>query len=234
MKNKEAKACLICKQSKQVHEMIHTELVKHPIIDPSLHDKNSFVCYPCLNKNRSSYVQQMLEQERGELSSLEQEVLKSLHEHEVLSKNINVENDNKTTFGDRISDKVASFGGSWKFIISFFLILVIWIGSNALYFSRSPFDPYPFILLNLILSCIAAIQAPIIMMSQNRQEQKDRLRAEHDYKVNLKAELEIRHLNEKVDYLLTKQWQRLLEIQQIQMDLMNELILQKNKDKTNE
>ncbi len=94
---------------------------------------------------------------------------------------------------------------------------------NSIVLFLRPFDPYPFILLNLVLSCVAAFQAPIIMMSQNRQEAKDRLRSEHDYQINLKAELEIRHLNEKLDHLLAQQWQRLVEIQQIQMDLMEEL-----------
>jgi uncharacterized membrane protein len=116
---------------------------------------------------------------------------------------------------------MADFGGSWAFILSFAAILTIWIVINL--HVRTPFDPFPFILLNLILSCIAAIQAPIIMMSQNRQEHRDRLRAEEDYKVNLKAELEIRALIAKIDQLRQHQWRRLLELQHIQLDLMNEL-----------
>jgi uncharacterized membrane protein len=95
--------------------------------------------------------------------------------------------------------------------------------SNSMSLITKPFDPYPYIFLNLILSCLAAIQAPIIMMSQNRQEERDRIQAEHDYRINLKAELEIRHLHEKVDHLLVNQWQRLLEIQEIQMELMDEI-----------
>jgi uncharacterized membrane protein len=116
---------------------------------------------------------------------------------------------------------MADFGGSWAFILSFAAVLTIWIVINLQV--RTPFDPFPFILLNLILSCIAAIQAPIIMMSQNRQEHRDRLRAEEDYKVNLKAELEIRALIAKIDQLRQHQWRRLLELQHIQLDLMNEL-----------
>lgn len=107
----------------------------------------------------------------------------------------------KYTFGEKLADQVASFGGSWKFIILFFTLLVVWIIINSIAFLMKPFDPYPFILLNLILSCLASIQAPIIMMSQNRQEVKDRLRAENDYKINLKAEYEIRALQEKVDQM---------------------------------
>src|SRR5262245_2715004 len=121
------------------------------------------------------------------------------------------------TFGERVADQVAQFGGSWTFIGSFLLFMILWMILN--HQLKRPFDPYPFILLNLCLSCLAALQAPIIMMSQNRQEAKDRLRSENEYLVNLKAELEIRHLNLKLDRLLSLQWQRLLEIQRIQMEL---------------
>ncbi len=129
----------------------------------------------------------------------------------------------KLTFGEALADKIAEFGGSWKFIIIFMVILGVWIVLNSLLFFLKSFDPYPFILLNLLLSCLAALQAPVIMMSQNPQEAKDRLRSENDYRVNLKAELEIRHLHEKIDHLLSRQWERLVEIQQLQIDLMSEL-----------
>jgi uncharacterized membrane protein len=122
---------------------------------------------------------------------------------------------------------IADFGGSWRFIIIFGVVLFLWVVLNSISLFWKPYDPYPFIFLNLILSCLAAIQAPIIMMSQNRQETKDRLRADHDYRVNLKAELEIRSLHEKLDHLLVHQWQRLLEIQGIQMELMEELTIKK-------
>ena len=161
---------------------------------------------------------------KKETKKLEKEVIESLNEHETLSTNINTEFTKDLTYGERLADKIAMFGGSWKFIIFFAIVLAVWIAINTIVLLKKPFDPYPFILLNLILSCIAAIQAPVIMMSQNRQESKDRLRAEHDYKVNLKAELEIRHLNEKLDYLLVKQWQRLLEIQQFQTEIMEEIL----------
>ena len=176
-----------------------------------------------LNRFRGAYVQAALKEERGELSELEKEVVQSIREHEILARDINSQFDRDLTFGERIADKVATFGGSWKFILSFSGIIFLWILFNTvLYFSR-PFDPFPFILLNLVLSCLAAFQAPVIMMSQNRQESKDRLRSEHDFRVNLKAELEIRQLNTKLDLLMTHQWQRLLEIQQLQTDLMQEL-----------
>ncbi|MGZ8541716.1 MAG: DUF1003 domain-containing protein [Chitinophagaceae bacterium] len=122
-----------------------------------------------------------------------------------------------------LADKVASFGGSWKFIIIFFSFLVAWMLINIWWFHNRGFDPFPFILLNLLLSCIAAIQAPVIMMSQNRQEAKDRNRAEHDYKVNLKAEVEIRMLHEKIDHMLLHQNKRFFEIQKVQIELMESI-----------
>jgi uncharacterized membrane protein len=118
---------------------------------------------------------------------------------------------------------MAEFGGSWGFVIFFLSLIFIWIIINTYLLVVNPYDPYPYILLNLILSCVAALQAPVIMMSQNRQEARDRMRSEQDYRVNLKAELQIRLLNEKIDHLLTRQWQRLMEIQDIQMELMEEL-----------
>src|SRR2546429_8207496 len=126
-----------------------------------------------------------------------------------------------TTVGERIADRVASFGGSWRFIGIAIAAIVAWLYMNSR--PGNTFDPFPFILLNLVLSCLAALQAPIIMMSQNRSEARDRLRAENDYKVNLKAELEIRHLHEKIDHLLRKQYNRLFEIQQIQIELLEEI-----------
>jgi uncharacterized membrane protein len=168
-------------------------------------------------------VKEVLQEEIGELSALDQEVIESLEQHEILSSDISKQFETKLTFGQRLSDRIASFGGSWRFIILFGAVLFGWIILNAIFLLNRGFDPYPFILLNLILSCLAAIQAPIIMMSQNRAEARDRLRAENDYKINLKAELEIRHLHEKIDHLLSRQYNRLFEIQQIQIELLQEL-----------
>jgi len=164
-----------------------------------------------------------LEDEIGELSALDNEVIQSLERHEILSSDISKQFERELTFGERLSDHIAEFGGSWKFLITFGAVLIGWIVLNAVVLFNRGFDPYPFILLNLILSCLAAVQAPIIMMSQNRAEARDRLRAENDYKVNLKAELEIRHLHEKIDHLLRRQYNRLFEIQQIQIELLQEL-----------
>jgi uncharacterized membrane protein len=202
-----------------IHEPIVGTIRKtHPDWSPS-----GFICISDLNQFRAKYVKDVLETGKGELSTLEEQVVRSLKENELLSKNINIEFDQKLTFGERLADRIADFGGSWSFIVIFVGVLLLWVAANSVILIWRPFDPYPFILLNLVLSGLAAIQAPIIMMSQNRQEAKDRFRSEHDYSINLKAELEIRHLHEKIDHLLKNQWQRLLEIQEIQMELMEEL-----------
>ena len=133
------------------------------------------------------------------------------------------------TGGDRLSDKVARFGGSWKFIVLFGIFLAIWIFYNVIMIRSKQFDPYPFILMNLILSCIAALQAPVIMMSQNRQEEKDRMRNENDYLINLKAEMNIRSLQQKMDLLLGEQIKTLFETQEKQFSLLKEINLKLDK-----
>jgi uncharacterized membrane protein len=164
-----------------------------------------------------------MEAERGELSALEQEVIKSLHANESVVEDMNAEFDKNLSFGDRLADQVAAVGGSWGFVIGFGLVLTIWVVINTVILMSKAFDPYPFILLNLFLSMLAAIQAPIIMMSQNRSAVRDRIQAESDFKVNLKAEIEVRALTEKIDQLLHNQWMRLMEIQQIQMEMLEDL-----------
>jgi uncharacterized membrane protein len=213
---------------KKLSEVSPAAIVREPIVEiikktnPDW-SSSGFICLTDLNRFREEYVKDVLTKGKGEVSALEQQVIKSMKEHELLSTNVNTEFDRKLTFGEHMADKMAEYAGSWRFISIFMAVLFIWIGINTLVLIQKPFDPYPFILLNLILSCIAAIQAPIIMMSQNRQEAKDRLRSEHDYRVNLKSELEIRHLHEKIDHLLMTQWQRLLEIQEVQTELMEEI-----------
>jgi uncharacterized membrane protein len=182
------------------------------------------ICLDCLDICRSEYVEDALREATGELTHLEQEVVTSMKEQETLAENLNLAFEKSVTFGQRTADRVATFGGSWTFIVCFALVLAVWIILNSVTLLLRPFDPYPYILLNLLLSCLAAIQAPIIMMSQNRMEARDRMRSENDYQVNLKAKLEIRHLHEKLDVLLKHQWQKLLEIQQIQMDFMKTLV----------
>lgn len=165
--------------------------------------------------DKAQYIKDMLNADHEDL----EEVLMSIKAKELLSENVNDNYEENLTFGQRVADKIASFGGSRKFIIIFLAVLVLWMILNVSLGARA-WDTYPFILLNLVLSCIAALQAPVIMMSQNRQAQRDRLRAENDYKVNLKAEIEIRTLHEKLDHLLMKKWQTLMEIQQIQLDIL--------------
>jgi uncharacterized membrane protein len=219
--------CQICKGQKKLSEVIPAELVREAVaetIRKTYPDWSSsgFICISDLNQFRANYVKNVLEKEKGEISTIEEQVIRSVKENELLSKNINTEFEQKLTFGERLADKIADFGGSWNFIVIFGGVLLLWVAVNSMIIISRPFDPYPFILLNLVLSCLAAIQAPVILMSQNRQESRDRLRSEHDYLINLKAELEIRHLHEKIDHLLMNQWQRLLEIQQIQVELMEE------------
>jgi uncharacterized membrane protein len=219
--------CIVCKENKKSTQALHADLVRNGVQNlikkeyPKWNE-NSYICFPDLNHYRAKYMKELLKKEKGELSKIEKDVVTSLEKHEILSKDINKQFEKELTLGEKLADKVATFGGSWRFILLFGGFLVIWIIVNTLVLLLRPFDPYPFILLNLILSSIAALQAPVIMMSQNRQEEKDRLRSEEDYKTNLKAELMIRHLNTKMDQLLSNQWQRLLEIQQLQLDLLEQ------------
>jgi uncharacterized membrane protein len=175
---------------------------------------------------RKKYLNNLIENERGEIDVLEKNVIDSISKNQILSENIESDIDDLLTIGEKLADKIALFGGSWIFIMFFFGFIILWIIINILAISSANFDPYPFILLNLILSCLASIQAPIIMMSQNRKEQKDRKRSENDYKINLKAELEIQLLHEKVDHLIVHQNKKLLEIQQLQIDFFEDAIKQ--------
>ena len=184
-------------------------------ITGSLRPRKDLVAFETLRPSLSERIRQ-------DYPELEREVAESIAKADTLAENVEEEFVENRTLGELLADYVASFGGSWAFIITFALVMAGWMGINLLIGGERAFDAYPFILLNLVLSTLAAIQAPIIMMSQKRQEAKDRLRSLNDYQVNLKAELEIRHLHEKLDYLITKQWQRLIDIQQLQLDLMQE------------
>lgn len=194
--------------------------------------ENSSVSVEELNFYREKYIEELVTKEVGEITELEDKVLNALSERNTISDKL--DDDAKPgSLGQRMADKVASFGGSWTFIIAFLLFMLAWVAANVVFLANNGFDPYPFILLNLILSCIAAIQAPIIMMSQNRQEEKDRERARNDYMINLKSELEIRMLNEKIDHLIIHQQQELLETQKLQAEIMNDILreIETNKKK---
>lgn len=181
-----------------------------------------------LDALKLQYLSEHLEQEVGNLSSLEKTVLQSIGNKKSITAQLDDTDDAGNTMGQRIADKVASFGGSWSFIIIFTVIIVVWIASNTLLLQNKGFDPYPFILLNLILSCLAALQAPVIMMSQNRQEEKDRERAKSDYMINLKSELEIRMLHEKLDHLIMRHQEDIIELQKVQLEQMNNIISKLN------
>jgi uncharacterized membrane protein len=167
-----------------------------------------------------------LEKGFAELDAIDKKIIQHITERKQTSRNVHVEIDKELTFGQRLADKIAGFGGSWTFILIFLSSLAFWVILNSLILSRigKDFDPYPYILLNLFLSMLASIQAPLILMSQNRQATKDRATAEHDYEVNLKAELEIMALHEKVDDLRVKQWEDLMVVQNRQIALLQELV----------
>ncbi|WP_309719508.1 DUF1003 domain-containing protein [Armatimonas sp.] len=225
--------CEISGKAIPLSEAIPVDLVRESIV-PYLHamchddhlDPSGFVSKEELNKARRQVMDAWASEEQGEMSRLRFEVAEAIKDKDTISSNVDAEMLSKESFGERLADKIASFGGSWKFILIFLGILFLWMGVNtSLVLSRPP-DSFPFIFLNLILSCLAAFQAPVIMMSQNRQNERDRMRSENDYKVNLKAELEIKYLNEKMDTLIQDHWKHLLEIQQMQMEMIEELLNQ--------
>lgn len=224
--------CEMCKKKFHHEQLFRIELMRHSIIElleQQVDDVNlrGYLCSSDLNKLRAQQMKHLLQREKGELTPHEMDVLDSIKKQETLSENMNLEFANQMTFGDIVADKVAAFGGSWYFIFTFFAIIVVWMGFNLTHFLQNPFDPYPFILLNLLLSCLAAFQAPVIMMSQNRQALKEKVRSDHEYAINLKAELQIRLLQSKLDRFMNQEWNRLLEIQEVQLDMSDEILKEK-------
>jgi uncharacterized membrane protein len=214
-----------------IADKILAKTVRHSILDLIQIDHPQITHESCfsrseLNFYREKAISGYLVKEVGALNTLEKKVLGSVTNHETITDKIEGDEIQPLTTGQRIADKVASFGGSWTFIISFGVFILIWILFNVYWLFNKGFDPYPFILLNLILSCLAALQAPVIMMSQNRQEEKDRDRAKKDYMINLKSELEIRTLHEKIDHFIMDQQQELLELQKVQIEMMNDILKQ--------
>lgn len=195
-------------------------------------NKNGYISLDELNYFRRLYLSKLIEQERKELNQIDKTVIEAIKNNALLNEDIQEEPSTNLTYGQKMADLIASFGGSWTFIFIFFAFILLWIFTNIIFLSNQAFDPYPFILLNLILSCLASIQAPIIMMSQNRQEQKDRIRSEKDFKINLKAELEIKLLSEKIDHLLLHHSLKLLEIQDLQTDYLEDLLIETSKNET--
>lgn len=207
-------------RGKDIREGI-VELITSKFPDFNL---ESFISNDELNTFRRLYLTSLITEEKGELAIIDNDVMSAIKNNAILSENIQDEMEAELTFQQRLADKIAEFGGSWVFIITFFSFILVWMIINIWILTSRAFDPFPFILLNLILSCLAAIQAPIIMMSQNRKEQKDRKRSEYDYKINLKAELEIKLLSEKIDHLLVHHNKKLLEIQELQTDYLEDLM----------
>ena len=212
-----------------ISEKVSAKTIRHSILDLIQKDfpqfsHESYISRGELNIYREKAISDYLVKEVGELSELEKTVLSSVNNNNTLTDKIEGDESQLLTTGQRIADKVATFGGSWTFIISFGVFILIWISLNAYWLANKGFDPYPFILLNLLLSCLAALQAPVIMMSQNRQEEKDRDRSKKDYMINLKSEIEIRTLHEKIDHFIMDQQQELLELQKIQIEMMTDIL----------
>ena len=226
------KKCAITGKEVEDHDAIPLITVRpllHAFIRRRYPDlrENEAISRAALDELRTAYIEDAMKNEIGEITELEREVIDSFRDRELLSERPETEEeeDRRATFGERLSDRIASFGGSWTFILIFSGFLVVWIILNTLQlFGGRAIDPFPFILLNLLLSCVAALQAPIIMMSQNRQQDHDRKEAMQDYQINLKAELEIRHLHEKIDHLLLSHSERLMEIQQYQTELLQRIL----------
>jgi len=221
----------ISNQEFPISEKVSAKTVRHSILDLIQKDypqitHDSYFSSSELDTYREKAMSEYLTKEVGELSNLEKNVLNSIQSNDTLTDKIEKDEQQNLTTGQKIADNVASFGGSWTFIISFSVFILIWITINAYWLVNKGFDPYPFILLNLLLSCLAALQAPVIMMSQNRQEDKDRERSKNDYMINLKSELEIRTLHEKIDHFIMDQQQELLEMQKIQIEMMNDILKQ--------
>ena len=232
-KTKEIFISDISKKEFSIKEKISAKTIRNPILaiikkDYPDFNNDQFIAASELNLYREKYISNYLLVEIGELSNLETKVIDALKEDKSLVSTVEDE-PSGFTIGQKIADKVASFGGSWKFIILFGIFILLWILDNIYILLNKGFDPYPFILLNLILSCLAALQAPVIMMSQNRQEEKDRERARKDYMINLKSELEIRMLHEKLDHLIMHQQEELIEIQKVQIEMMNDILKQVKK-----
>jgi uncharacterized membrane protein len=219
-----------------VSERVSAKTIRHSILNLIQLDYPKFSHDSYLSKSelfnfREKANSDYMVKEIGKLTALEKTVLNSMTNNNTLTDKIDSEEDKVFTLGQRIADKVALFGGSWKFIISFGIMIFIWIIINVFWLVNKGFDPYPFILLNLILSCLAALQAPVIMMSQNRQEEKDRDRSKKDYMINLKSELEIRTLHEKIDHFIMDQYLELIELQKDQIEMMSDILKKIKKNK---
>ncbi|MGE0791034.1 MAG: DUF1003 domain-containing protein [Sandaracinaceae bacterium] len=214
--------CPTCGHTRQSAHRIAAARLRPALVDRIRRDHPGWdgeeTCQACVRRYRIQLLRETLADQRGQLGSLDELVLARMQDHAPIA---HTPSEAPSSRGDRVADAVAAFGGSWKFLGLFALVMAAWMSVNIAL--GAPPDPYPFILLNLVLSCLAAVQAPIIMMSQNRQASRDRAQAEHDYAVNLKAELELQLLHEKLDHLLLGEWQSMLEVQEVQTEMLEEL-----------
>jgi uncharacterized membrane protein len=229
MENNETFFCQICNEPKIREEVVRAQSVSEPIArliraEYPAWSSEGYICRADLDRFKAQYIQEVLENEKIELALLEKTVRRTMKDHSLLAKNINVEFDERMSAGGKLADRIADISGSWAFIMAFIGLMVLWVVVNTFILIARPFDPYPYHMLDLILSAIAAILAPIIIMSQKRLELRDRLNAENDYRINLNIEMEIHQLHKKIDHLLFNQGQRMLEIQKIQVELMDNLI----------
>jgi len=227
-------SCSLCAAPVDGRSLRSPQKLENRIIDLIKQDRpdweaNRGICPNCLEQYRAKKFVGYLEAEYQKLSDIEHAVVSKITRRGRVSRVVHQDFDASMTFGERVADKVAQFGGSWPFIGLFGAILVIWMLINTWLLARHPFDPYPFILLNLVLSTLAAIQAPVIMMSQNRQAHKDRMQAQQDYEINLMAEIEIRDLHDKMDSLRFKQWHELWHIHKRQIELLEHLCARSSK-----
>lgn len=221
--------CQVCRKNFNRENLYALELLRPSIFERILKendpvDPKGFICNTDLHHYRALYIKSLLQLDKGSLTERELNVVDNIKKQEILTENINIEFANQLTFGEKVADRVAAFGGSWYFIFTFISLIIIWMGINISFLFGEAFDPYPFILLNLFLSCLAAFQAPVIMMSQNRQALKDQVKSDHEYAINLKAELQIRLLQSKLDRFMNQEWARLLEIQEIQLELCDAIL----------
>jgi uncharacterized membrane protein len=228
MSSKPKLACSLCNSPVDSRHLASPQKLENRILDLIKLDRPEWeakrgICPNCLETYRAKKFIGYLEAEYQKLSELEHAVVSKVTRRGRVSKLVHQDMDTQMTFGQRMADRIAQFGGSWTFIGIFAGILIAWMVVNAVVLVGHPFDPYPFILLNLVLSTLAALQAPVIMMSQNRQAHKDRMQANQDYEINLMAEIEIRDLHDKLDSLRFKQWHELWHIQKRQIELLEHL-----------
>jgi uncharacterized membrane protein len=220
--------CSLCNTLVETRTLVNPSKLEPQLVDIIRHERPEWdgkrgICQNCREQYRAKKFLGYLEEEYTKISDMEKSLVTRIARRGRVSRLVNQEYEAQMTLGERVADRVAKFGGSWTFIGIFGGILLIWMAINTWVLVRRPFDPYPFILLNLALSALAALQAPVIMMSQNRQSAKDRMQATQDYEINLMAEIEIRDLHDKLDGLRYKQWHELWHMQQRQLQLLEHL-----------